>query len=369
MPATEVSPTEARPTEAMADARRNMEICNACRYCEGFCAVFPAMQTRRDFTHGDLNYLANLCHGCQGCFYACQYAPPHPWGINVPQAFAALRAESYAEHAWPRPLARLFARNGTVVSIATALSLALVLVLAGTLQRPEIMLGSHTGPGAFFKVISYNAMVWTASAAFLYAILALVLSIASFWRASGGAAPGFGAIARAFHDAATLRNLGGGGDGCNYPGESFSFARRWLHHAMAYGFLLCFAATSVATIYHHVFGWIAPYPLSSAPVLLGTIGGILMMIGTIGLIWLKILADPAPAARSVLGADYALLFLLLLVAFTGLLLLALRSTGAMGYLLAIHLGFILALFLALPYSKFVHGLFRTAALIRSQVER
>jgi hypothetical protein len=40
---------------------------------------------------GDLGYLANLCHGCQGCFHACQYAPPHPWGINVPQAFAALR--------------------------------------------------------------------------------------------------------------------------------------------------------------------------------------------------------------------------------------------------------------------------------------
>ena len=26
---------------------RVMQICNACRYCEGFCAVFPAMERRR----------------------------------------------------------------------------------------------------------------------------------------------------------------------------------------------------------------------------------------------------------------------------------------------------------------------------------
>lgn len=358
-----------QPTEAMTDARHDMEICNACRYCEGFCAVFPAMQLHREFTDGDLNYLANLCHGCQGCFYACQYAPPHPWGINVPQAFAALRVESYAEHAWPRPMGKLFTRNGTVVSLLTALAVALVLLIAGALQSPDVMLRAHTGPGAFFAVISYRAMVWTAGAVFMFALLAMAMSTASFWRASGGGAPSAAALARALHDAMTLRNLGGGGDGCNYPGEGFSHLRRWLHHAMAYGFLLCFASTSVATIYHHALGLVAPYDLLSVPVLLGTIGGILMLIGTIGLLWLKILADPAPAARAVLGGEYAMLILLAAVAKTGLLLLVFRATPAMGWLLAVHLGFVLALFLAAPYSKFIHGLFRTAALIRSHVER
>ncbi len=362
-------PSEAPPSEAMAAARRDMEICNACRYCEGYCAVFPAMQLRRDFTAGDLGYLANLCHGCQGCFHACQYAPPHPWGINVPQAFAELRQETYAQHAWPPAMGRLFQRNGTIVSVFAALTLAVVMLLVGLLQRPDILFGTHTGPGAFFAVVPYGAMVWVASAAFLYALLALGLATASFWRASGGPIGGVAAIARALHDAMTLRNLGGGGDGCTYPTETFSFARRWYHHAMFYGFMLCFAATAVATIYHHGFGWIAPYSLLSAPVILGTVGGILMVIGTIGLIWLKILADPAPLARAVLGGDYAMLFLLLLVAVTGLLLLAFRSTPAMGMLLAIHLGFVLALFLALPYSKMVHGLFRTAALIRAASER
>ena len=355
-------------TDTLAETRRSMEICNACRYCEGYCAVFPAMQRRRDFSAGDLGFLANLCHGCQGCFHACQYAPPHPWGINVPQAFAALRAETYAEHAWPRPLSALFRRNGTLLCVVTALAVAVVLLLAGTLQTPDILLGRHTGPGAFFAVISYPAMVWTASATFLYALLALGMATRSFWRATGGPVGGLAPLARAIRDAATLKNLGGGGDGCTYPTETFSMSRRNFHHALFYGFLLCFASTSVATIYHHGLGRIAPYDLLSAPVLLGTIGGVLMVIGAAGLIWLKIIADPEPLVRSALGGEYALLILLLLVALTGLLLLALRGTGAMGITLAVHLGFVLALFLAVPYSKMVHGLFRTAALIRNAGE-
>ena len=56
-----------------------------------------------------------------------------------------------------------------------------------------------------------------------------------------------------------------------------------------------------------------------------------------------------------MGPDFALLVLLLLSAVTGLLLLAFRATGAMGPLLAIHFGVVLALFIVLPYCKFVHG--------------
>ena len=117
-------------TDAVINARREMEICNACRYCEGFCAVFPAVELRREFSAGDLSYLANLCHNCRGCYYACQYSPPHEWGINVPRTLAEVRAESYAEYAWPKPLAPMFNRNGTVVSLIAALGIAVVLILS-----------------------------------------------------------------------------------------------------------------------------------------------------------------------------------------------------------------------------------------------
>src|SRR6202030_1353710 len=72
---------------------------------------------------------------------------------------------------------------------------------------------------------------------------------------------------------------------------------------------------------------------------------------------------------SLLGADYALILLLFISAASGLLLLALRYTAAMSVLLSLHLGVILSLFLVLPYTKFVHGIYRSAALLRNAAER
>ena len=63
------------------------------------------------------------------------------------------------------------------------------------------------------------------------------------------------------------------------------------------------------------------------------------------------------------------LALLFLTSLTGLLLLALRETRAMGLLLVAHLGVVLALFITMPYGKFVHALYRLAALVRFHLER
>ena len=145
--------------------------------------------------------------------------------------------------------------------------------------------------------------------------------------------------------------------------------RRYLHHFMFYGFMLCLASTSTGTIFHHFLDWEAPYSLLSLPVILGTLGGLGLLIGTTGLFAMKLKDDAAPKERSLLGMDVAMLALLWLAALTGLALLAVRSTGAMGLALAVHLGVILALFLVLPYSKMVHGLYRGLALLRHAAER
>jgi citrate/tricarballylate utilization protein len=67
--------------------------------------------------------------------------------------------------------------------------------------------------------------------------------------------------------------------------------------------------------------------------------------------------------------NVAFLVLLFLVSATGLALMVLRETRAMGVLLSLHLGAVLALFITLPYGKFVHGLYRFAALVRFHLER
>jgi citrate/tricarballylate utilization protein len=358
-------------TDAILTARREMEICNACRYCEGFCAVFPAVELRREFSAGDLNYLANLCHNCRGCYYACQYAPPHEWGINVPRTLAEVRAESYQQYAWPPSLAQAFERNGTVVSVIAALGIALVLFLSIQLNSASNFWAAHpVVANSFYNIIPLWVMQGVGILTFGFALVALAMGLRNFWHDAGTREKiGVGTIAVALHDVFTLKNLGGGGNGCNDNSEAFSMRRRRLHHAMFYGFLLCFAATCIGFVYHTFLDWPAPYPLLSAPVVLGTVGGVLMLIGTIGLFAMKLIDDPMPSVRRLLGGDVALLLMLALIALTGLVLLSVRATGAMGLALSVHLGFILAFFVVLPYSKMVHGLYRSAALLRRAAER
>ncbi len=358
-------------TETLAEARREMEICNACRYCEGFCAVFPAMELKRAFAAGDLHYLANLCHDCKACYYACQYAPPHEFAVNVPKAFAELRRETYAEYAFPRLFARLFARNGLIVSLLTALLIAALPLTVALWRSPAIVLAPHRGANAFYAVIPWGVMSAVAAVTLGFSLLSLAVSGARFWRGGGaiGGPVGFAALGRALTDVATLRHLGGGGGGCNDRDGAFSRGRRYAHHALVYGFLLCVASTSAAAVYADAFGRPAPYPLLSLPVILGTLGGVLMLTGTASLLAIKLGGDRAPLAPSVLGADYALIVLLFLAALSGLVLLAVRETAAMGLVLAVHLGLILALFLVLPYGKMVHAVYRSLALLRAAAER
>ena len=355
-------------TDAVREARRTMEVCNACRYCEGYCPVFPAMERRRAFSAGDLSHLANLCHNCKGCWHACQYAPPHEFGLNLPAAFNELRVETYAQYAWPPAFAKAFQRNGFIVSLATSLALAFVLLASLLFVGSETLTGVHRGPGAFYAVIPWEAMVAVGGLSFGFSVLAMAVGAARYWRASGAGDVQRDDIRAALKAAATTRHLGGAGEGCNDVDDRFSLGRRHLHTTTMWGFLLSFAATCVATLMDHLLGWQAPYSWYSLPVVLGTVGGIGLLLGPAGLFAIKLRTDPAPVDTARLGMDYGFLALLFLTSLTGLALLFFRHTSAMGGLLAIHLGFVLGLFVTLPYGKFVHGMYRLLALVRDAGE-
>ncbi len=349
-----------------------MTVCNSCRYCEGLCAVFPAMEMRRSFSDGDLNYLANLCHACGACYVDCQFSPPHEFNVNVPKTLAAARAESYAAYAWPRALSGAFERNGLVISLIAAFSMAAFILGFAAFNDPNVLFGIHTGPGAFYKLMPHNTMAALFSAAFLYAILALVMGVRAFWRnigePIGGRADG-GSIFQAIRDAGELRYLHGGGVGCYNEDDRPTDRRKLYHHFTFYGFLLCFAATSVATLYHYLLGREAPYAWWDLPVVLGSLGGIGLIVGPIGLLLAKAQRDPALLDDTSYGMDVGFIAMLFLTGITGMALLLLRATPAMGPLLALHLGAVFALFITMPYGKFVHGIYRFAALVRYAQER
>jgi citrate/tricarballylate utilization protein len=353
------------------EAGRQLGVCNACRYCEGYCPVFRAIETRRDFQQNDVFYLSNLCHDCRACYYACMYTPPHEFGINIPKILAEARSETYRRWSWPGFLAGAFRDRRITVYLAVGVT-ALVLALALLLISPGILFTIHVGAGAFYEVVPYAAMMIGGLALSFYVIAVWLRSGARFWSETRSVLQergGFKALAAAIGAALGLRYLKGGGSGCFYPDDRPSSVRRIYHSLTFWGLLLDFVSTTLAFVYQDFFHRLPPYALTSAPVIFGALGGMGLMIGTGGLIWFKMQSDSEPAGAGAPGMDYVFLVTLGLTALTGMLTLALRATAAMGSILVLHLAFIAALFLTAPYGKFVHAVYRTLALIRYEIEQ
>jgi citrate/tricarballylate utilization protein len=350
---------------------RQLTVCNACRYCEGYCAVFPAMELRRTFDEEDIIHLANLCFDCRACYNACPYTPPHEYAINIPQVMAQARVETYQEYSAPRLLSRLFGGNMILVGLTMAITVLLVFGSVLLIQGADVLFEADGEEGSFYRVVPYWAMVLPAMLLSGYWILILGLGAVRFWRSTGhstGRLIDLRSFLRASKDAFGLEYLKGGGDGCDYPGDAKSNLRPAMHHLLVWGVVLDLISTTVAAIYHNLLGKEPPYDYLSIPVVTGTLGGVMIVIGGVGLVWLKQRARNALASEAMLRLDYAFLVLLIATSITGLVLMLLRSTEAAGTLLTIHLGVIAALYLSLPYSKFAHVVYRYAALIRHNIE-
>ena len=350
-----------------AEASRQLVICNACRYCEGYCAVFPALERLSQPAEGDITHLADLCHDCRDCYTACMYAPPHEFAVNVPAALSAVRRHTQDEYLprLPWPAGR---RAGM---LAAGLVAVAILALLGFLA------GSRAGgAGSPYRVIAYPALLVAAGLPALWGILVMAGCAARYWRATGGrglASPR--ALLSALRQAASLRNLRGGGAGCSYPTDEPSAARRRLHGLVAWGLLACAGSTVAAAISQDIAGDPPPYPVASAPVLLGVIGGAGMVLGCGGLLLLRRSAaragpgsGPSREDAALARRGYGLLAGLLLLAVTGLLTLALRDTVAFGPVLAVHLAAVVGCFAIAPYTKFMHVIYRFLALVHDSAE-
>lgn len=349
--------------------KQALQICNACRYCETFCAVFPAMTKRLEFNQADIHYMANLCHNCGACLHACQYAPPHEFGVNIPQAMAQVRLETYQDFAVPASFGKIYKKTGIkLVSVMTILFF--VLMLGGSLMSGSNLFGRYEGD--FYAIFPHNFLAVLFGSVFIIAFILLGLGIAKFWKQTSKIIPeGVEQpdILIASKNILTLKYLDGGhGKGCNEEDDRYTQIRRIYHHFTMYGFLLCFLATSVATVYHYFFNLQAPYAYTSLPVILGTLGGIGLVIGPIGLLYLNYKRHPLHGDVEQKPMDRGFIFLLLIVSITGLALMIFRDSSAMALLLILHLATVMTFFLTIPFGKFAHGFYRSAALLKFAVE-
>lgn len=361
------------PTVQLTDneeqVKQALQICNACRYCETFCAVFPAMTKRLEFNEADIHYLANLCHNCGACLHACQYAPPHEFGVNIPQAMAQVRLETYQKFAVPQSFGKLYQKAG--ITLVSALVVTFIMfLLAGSLLQGNDLFGLYAGN--FYAIFPHNFLALLFGSVFTVAFILLGFGIHKFWNQTSEVVLGGVEqpdILQAAKNVLTLKYLDGGhGKGCNEEDDRYTLIRRRFHHFTMYGFMLCFLATMVATGYHYFLNLHAPYPIFSLPVILGSLGGIGLVIGPLGLLYLNIKRDPKHGDAKQKPMDRGFIFLLLLISLTGLGLLAFRDSAMMALLLIAHLATVMTFFLTIPFGKFAHGFYRSAALLKFAVE-
>jgi len=347
------------------EARRVANICNACRYCEGFCDVFPTMERLIDFDKSEIKFLANVCHDCRECYHACQFAPPHEYAVNIPSVMSKVRVSAYAaSDDRLGQLIKLFSKT-----IVCTMIYPLIFILLGYLSQKDLFWESYDlASGNFYQLMPHENMVVIFGTLGIAVLLIVAARTKSFHNEINKKKiiSTSADIYQSLKDAVSLKNLKSSGQGCTYPKSKQSRIRSNAHHMMAWGFMLCFASTSIGTIYHYFLNLEAPYMYTTLPVILGSSGGVLLLLGCSILLILKLYQDRAPTDSNHDRSSIKFLLLLFLIAFTGLALLILRETVWMGFLLYWHLGLVFSFFLVIPYEKMMHVLFRVVALINAK---
>jgi citrate/tricarballylate utilization protein len=355
----------------VAEAGRQLDICNSCRYCEGFCAVYPALERRTLLDEGDISQLANLCHDCRACFDACMYTEPHEFAINVPKVLSAVRVADYRRYVWPARTPKLFAGWLGVFSgmvIAAVVVLLVALIGAG----PSGLLLSDDSAASPYQLVSYPVLLVLLLVPAAYSVAVIAVAARRYWHEvnHGSRTASVSAVSRAVWYAATLRYLRGGGGDCYYPERTTpSAVRRHLHGLVAYGFGLCVLSTLAAGVMQDILGSQPPYDLVSVPVITGTVGGIGLVLGSLGLLLLKARSSEVTSLAQMTVKDYGLLVALTFLALSGLAVLLTRATPAFGIVFLIHLASVMLTFAAAPYSKFMHLVYRFLAIVRDNLER
>jgi citrate/tricarballylate utilization protein len=353
------------------EATRQLAVCNACRYCEGLCAVFPALSRRAVLDAGDVSQLANLCHDCRACYDACMYTTPHEFDVNVPAVLTSVRLEDYQRYVWPARVPRLL-RGWTGIFAGGILSAALLLAIAVASRGWPAIVAAHDTAASPYALIPYPVLLGLMLAVVAYSVVIAAVAARRYWAATAN--PRVPVTAKAVAQAAwyalTLRYLRGGGNECYYPQDDRpSPARRYLHYLVVGGFGLCVVSTLAAGILQDLLSQQPPYAWLSVPVIAGVIGGIGLIAGSAGLLLLKARSSAVTSIAQMTIKDYGLLIALAFLALSGLATLLTRDTAAFGCVVLIHLASVLLAFASAPYSKFAHVVFRFAALVRDNAER
>jgi len=338
------------------EAARQLTICNACRYCEGYCAVWDAMERRTAFYKKDIDYMANLCHDCRECFYVCPFTEPHEFKLNIPKALAEVRYDTYKENIKPG-FAR-FAIDNSAVLTALIVIASIVGVLGMVYYDNNIQL-LYLPISSFSGLMSTQFVKYSSFLVYLFVIAVWSIEGLAYWKSINGKYPSrlnIKANYMALKDVFLHRFFRGGGAGCNYPSERAGKARLLAHPLVLFGFIIALLS--------FLF-----YPDLSLEIDIAYIIGCLMLfIGTSMLLYMTVVSDRKPSSERMAGLGYPFTIMLNLSGITGVLFISEIGHAFVGLIFAVHMAIIFTVFITAPYGKFMHVIFRYEALLKNRIE-
>jgi len=307
-----------------------------------------------------------LCHQCNDCSLRC------PRGARPGDVLAAVRQMSVAHYSVPRFLGR-WVSQPKFIPVLLGIP-ALLLGLAILAREPmEAVLGiSHYTSDI---VYSYSPWFphWLLNSFFgffsLIAFLAMSAGVARYWRIlkTTGIGNGAGPPAKALGPAvvSALKSIFGHD---RFTQCTTATARSFSHVFVFFGFIALTVVTLwvitgrynplIQTDFVYPFGFWSPWKI------LANLGGTAALFGCVWMVWERL--ERREKAGISTYFDFAFVLTLGLVVFTGFV------TEGMHYLRLvphrhvayfIHLVFVFALLIYLPYSKFAHIFYRTTAMV------
>lgn len=354
--------------------------CFQCGTCSATCALssdsLPIPRKEMAWaTWGMKERLLNdpdlwLCYQCNDCSTRC------PRGARPGDVLAVLRQEAIVHYAFPRFYGR-WANQPHSIPLLLGIPAAL-LTLALFLRVPlENALGISRSLEPRISYSYSNVLPhWLLNGLFLLiallAVLSMIGGVLRLWRSMRNACGGDGHALRA---KGFLASVGAALKSVlahdRFSKCTQSSSRYWSHLAVFFGFLALSLVTLwvITAPYNPLIqgDFIYPFGFWNPWKLLANLGGIALVGGCLWMIWDR-LRDGGQAGVSTFF-DWALIVALLAAVLTGFMteilhFLRLEPHRHLAYF--VHLVVVGALFLCLPYTKFAHIVYRTAALASAE---
>jgi quinone-modifying oxidoreductase subunit QmoC len=350
----------------------DLSVCYQCGTCTAVCPIstpdnpFPRKEMvwvqwglkERALGNGSIW----LCHQCSTCNAYC------PRDAKPSNVMAALRDYSIGHYAVPRVLGRAL---GEPRALPLLFALPVVLFLA-------ILAGlGHLGslpPGPI--VFSRFMPIWIVEVVFIVSIgLSMVGALVGglrYWRAMDAARAGLdghGATPGLIATLAEILRHRKFRQCAETPAGTRRTHKEHLYHThllVFWGFLGLVVTTASVGIGIYAFGYLTPWPLWHPVKILGNVSGAAVIAAVAIFLWRRI-RDARRAGKSTYS-DWLFLSVLLLTTLTGFLSQGLRlaDVRALAYpVYFVHLVLIYVLLVYIPYSKFAHLVYRTAAMLHA----